>query len=190
MAEKTTVENKNEIPAVSKNDVVTTPPPAFMIQGNRDTFEARRERDENGGYEREGDVTVYKDIGVYLCRYQSPNSKYTDLQVGFSMTSFGRKTDFIMNFQPVIYGSEIYALLNNMFGEQDWIDAEIVKTVTDFGNGKQTRWGLQVTKEDENGVPVNVKLTTRNASDREAFNTYIKYLESTGKFNGNGQKES
>ena len=69
-------------------------------------------------------------------------------------------------------------------------NAEIVKTVTDFGNGKQTRWSLQVTKENEYGFPVTVKLTTRNKSDSEAFNTYIKYLEFIGKFNGNGQKES
>lgn len=186
MAEKITnnAENKKENLAPSAVSEVSNIPHSFIVEGNRDTFEARRDRDENGGYEREGQVTVYSGIGVFLCRYQSPNSKYTDLQVGFTMNSFGRKTEFFMNFQPVIYGSEMYALLNNMFGEEDYIEAEVTKTVNDYGNGKTVSWGLQVTKVDENGIPVTVKLKTRNTSDREAWNTYIKYLEVMGKFKG------
>ena len=188
---KETVKNENidvetnEVAGAAESAPVgNTPRPSV------DPFAFRRERDLNGEEtEREGDTVIFKDTGTYLSRYTPPNSEYTYFSVGFEQEAFnGDTVQLAVNFEPVIYGREAYKLLNSMFGKEDYLPAEIVKTTTDNGNGKRTSYGLQVTKVNENGVPITVVMRTRitsnsqsNRSERACFNAYIEMLKADGK---------
>ena len=155
-----------------------------------DPFSSRRERDLSGEVtEREGDTVIFKDTGTYLSRYTPPNSEYTYFSVGFEQQAFdGEVVQLAINFEPVIYGREAYKLLNSMFGKDDYLPAEIVKTITENGNVKRTSYGLQVTKTNEKGIPITVVMRTRttnnsqsNRSERACFNAYIEMLKADGK---------
>ena len=184
------MEKKEKTMETAANEVAEVVEEATVDKESGELFSTGDDLVEEVDYEggtgvtREGDETVYKDLGLNVQRieYMKGVEKRNRFRVAFMHVIEGKKMVMEINLTPTNVKSKmLHQVIGAIFGDKLKMPLEIVKTVTERNDKKTTRYACAISYTGADGIPIRFTFSTPNAEDRMAFEVLRERLIAAGR---------